>query len=196
MKPVEYRGAKVPLGLGGRLLLLAASMLVSAAIGEAGLRLFFRESLGTEKDEKSLMYRYDAQLGWFPEPNSKHVFTGSRTITVQHNSRGFRDIEPLKTGKPAIAFLGDSFVWGVDVEASERFTDKLQARHPEWNVYNLGVSGYGTDQEYLLLDKYFDEYKPRVVFLIFCSSNDDSDNCWNIRGGYYKPYCVLKGTTL
>src|SRR5882724_1494175 len=196
MKLAGSQRAKLQIGFRARFLLLAASLFISAAIGEIGLRIFFHETFGTEKDEKNLMYQYDSQLGWFPVPNSQNTFTGSRTITIRHNSRGLRDVEPMKTGKPGILFLGDSFVWGVDVEASERFTDKLQARHPEWSIYNFGASGYGTDQEYLLLGKHFDEYKPRVVFLIFCSSNDDSDNCWNVRGGYYKPYCTLSGTTL
>src|SRR6185436_14809707 len=85
---------------------------------------------------------------------------------------------------------------GLDVEAPERFTDKLQAKHPEWAVYNLGVSGYGTDQEYMLLHQFFDDYKPRVVFLVFCVENDDSDNSWNCRWGYYKPYVTVTGTQL
>jgi hypothetical protein len=90
--------------------------------------------------------------------------------------------------------LGDSFVWGYDVEASERFTDKIQARHPEWNVYNLGVSGYGTDQELLLLQLHFDLYKPRVVCLIFSNETDGADNISNVRyGSYYKPYFTVEG---
>src|SRR5438876_3200509 len=89
-------------------------------------------------------------------------------------------------------FLGDSLVWGFDVEASERFTEKLQVRHPEWNIYNLGVSGYGTDQEFLLWQRYFYHYRPRAVILVFCTDNDVDDNAHNARnGGYYKPYFTL-----
>ena len=99
--------------------------------------------------------------------------------------------------RPGILFLGDSYLWGYDVEAAERFTDKLQVRHPEWSIYNLGVSGYGTDQEYLLLNRYFDEYKPQVVFLLFCEETDHEDNRSNMRyGGYYKPYCTITGNRL
>ena len=84
-------------GLRARFLLLAASLFLSAALGEIGLRIFFHETFGTERDEKNLMYRYDPQLGWFPVPNSESTFTGSRAINVKHNSRGFRDVEPVKT---------------------------------------------------------------------------------------------------
>jgi len=183
-------------GIRARICLLSLSLLLAAVLGETVLRVCFHERLAWEQDERNLTYRYDQELGWFPIPNSSNRFTGSRTVSIQHNRLGFRGAEPARNGKPGILFLGDSFVWGFDAEASERFTEKLQTRHPEWNIYNLGVSGYGTDQEYLLLQKYFEQYQPQVVFLMFCTDNDDSDNCWNVRGGYYKPYVTLDGTRL
>jgi hypothetical protein len=113
-----------------------------------------------------------------------------RTIVAVHNSHGFRDVEDAGDGdKPRILFLGDSYLWGYDAEIAERFTDKLQAKHPEWRVSNCGISGYGTDQEFLLLQRIYDEYKPNVVVLVFCTENDDADNSWNYRHeSYYKPY--------
>jgi hypothetical protein len=175
---------------------LVISLLVALALGEAILRLFFARDFRLNSDEKNLCYRYDATLGWFPIPNSTRTFTASRTITAHHNSTGFRGAEHLLGTRPAIMVLGDSFVWGYDVEESERFTEKLQARHPEWVVYNLGVSGYGTDQEYLVLQKYFDTYRPKVVVLVFCLVNDRVDNSWNATYGYYKPYFIKQGDHL
>jgi hypothetical protein len=180
-----------------RLLLLAASLVVAAIIAEGGLRLFFPDKFHIFQDERNAVFRYDPTLGWFPVPNSGARLVASRPITVVHNSQGFRAPEFVKDGKPRVAFLGDSFVWGYDVEAAERFTDKLQAKHPEWNVLNLGVSGYGTDQEYLLLQRYFDEYRPWVIFLVFSTETDPVDNSANVRyGGYYKPYYTLDNNRL
>lgn len=181
----------------GRALLVLGALVFAAVVAEVVLRVFFRESFSFVQDEKNLMYRYDRELGWFPIANSQKNYTGARTISVEHNSEGFRAAEFVKRGEPRIVFLGDSFVWGVDVELGERFTERLQAKHPEWSIYNLGISGYGTDQEYLLLQKYFDRFQPQVVFLMYCAENDDSDNCWNVRhGGYYKPYCLVDGTQM
>ncbi len=59
-----------------------------------------------------------------------------------------------------------------------------------WDIYNLGVSGYGTDQEYLLLKRLIDQIRPDLVLLIFCQ-NDHDDNATNRRYGYYKPYFTL-----
>jgi hypothetical protein len=179
-----------------KLVTLVVAAMVATLIGEIGLRLFWR-GLSLPDDERSLMYRYDKTLGWFPIPNRQAYLLGSRKFGVAHNSEGFRGPERSTNDKPAIVFLGDSFVWGYDVDAAERFTDKLQAKHAEWNIYNFGISGYGTDQEYLLLQQYFDAYKPKLVFLLFCVETDHEDNCSNVRyGGYYKPYCTIAGNRL
>ena len=175
-----------------KLALALLSVIIAAALAELCLMLFFRGQFATFDDERSLLYRYDRTLGWFPIANSKDRFLASRIITVENNSEGFRAPERTATDKPGIIFLGDSFVWGFDVDAPERFTDKLQARHPEWSVFNFGVSGYGTDQEYLLLRERFDAYRPRVVFLLYCTETDEEDNRSNfIPGDYYKPYFIV-----
>jgi hypothetical protein len=100
-----------------------------------------------------------------------------------------RDEEFTLDAQPTIMFLGDSFVWGLDAEADERFTELLKPRIKGYKVLAAGVSGYGTDQEFLLLKKLWPEVKPAVVVLIFCTDNDRQDNSSNIRyEGYQKPY--------
>jgi hypothetical protein len=137
----------------------------------------------------TVVHRYDPELGWLPIPNSVGLFAGSRTISIQHNSLGLRDIEHQPTDRPTVMFVGDSFVWGYDVEADERFTDLLRAELPGIEIVNVGVNGYGTDQEYLLLNRVWNAFRPDVVVLNFTSSNDRNDNTSNmISDGYYKPY--------
>jgi hypothetical protein len=139
--------------------------------------------------ERSLTYRYDAELGWAPMPDSSSIVTNARTIHVQHNRLGFRDIEFQRDARPTMLFIGDSFVWGVDAEADERFTDLLRSRISNFGIVNAGVSGYGTDQEYLLLQRIWPTIQPSLVVLIFCTANDRLDNGTNIRyDGYQKPY--------
>jgi hypothetical protein len=151
----------------------------------------FRE-LREGVSERSLGYRYDAEIGWMPEPNSTSVVTNARAVKVGHNSLGLRDEELVRDGKPVIMFLGDSFVWGLDAEAGERFSDRLKPKFPNYRILAAGVSGYGTDQEYLLLRRLWPQIKPAVVVLVFCSDNDRLDNSSNIRyEGYQKPYFVI-----
>lgn len=171
-----------------RIGLSVAALVLVLAVGEIVMRLFYGEALGIRLDERNLSYRYDADLGWFPVAGGQGTHRGARRIDVRHNRRGFRDPEHAPDDRPGIMVLGDSFVWGYDVQASERFTDRLRDRIPGWAIYNLGVSGYATDQEFLLLQAQFDFYRPAVVILVFCPINDDDDNARNHSFGYYKPY--------
>jgi hypothetical protein len=163
--------------------------LASLAAIEIVLRIIDLRILREAASERSLTYRYDAELGWMPIPNSSSVVTTARTVHVQHNSLGFRDIEFARSARPAMLFMGDSFVWGVDAEANERFTDLLRSRISNYTTVNAGVSGFGTDQEYLLLQRIWATIQPAVVVLIFCTANDRVDNSTNVRyDGYRKPY--------
>lgn len=142
-------------------------------------------------DERSLLYQYDQKLGWFPIPNSENEFRGSQKIIVKNNELGFRDGSYVKKEKPRIAFIGDSFVWGYDVEQNERFTEVLQTKLPNWEILNMGVSGYGTDQSFLLLQRWFDYFKPDIIFLVFFNGNDEIENSTNNSYGFYKPYYTV-----
>ncbi len=172
--------------------MMVITVVVGLLLAELGLRIFMFQSFPDfeRMSPVRLGYQYDATLGWFPAPHS-HQEMGylQTTISLDHNSRGFRDAEPTFDSRPRVLFLGDSFTWGYCVEASKRFSDRLRQRHPEWQIYNFGVVGYGNDQEFLLLQRHFEEYKPRVVFLVFCTENDRTDNCANGDPRWaFKPY--------
>src|SRR4051812_47921106 len=108
---------------------LAIAIMTLAAL-EIVLRVADFRELREGVNERSLSYLYDAELGWFPPPNSSSIVANARTIHVQHNSLGLRDIEFAGDARPTILFLGDSFVWGLDAEADERFSNLLRKRIP------------------------------------------------------------------
>jgi len=170
----------------------AVSLLITVAtlaVTEILLRIADFRALRQDESERSLAYGYDAELGWAPTPNSVSTVTTARTIHARHNSLGFRDVEFEPDGRPVMLFIGDSFVWGVDAEAGERFTDLLRDRLPQFQIVNAGVSGYGTDQEYLWLQRIWDSVRPQAVVMVFCTDNDRLDNVSNLRyGRYRKPY--------
>jgi hypothetical protein len=171
---------------------VAIMTIVTLAALEIILRVVDLRELREGVSERSLSYQYDAELGWMPVPGSSASVTNARTIQVHHNSLGLRDEEFALDARPTIVFLGDSFVWGLDAEADERFTDLLKPRIPGAHILAAGVSGYGTDQEYLLLRKLWPKVKPSVVVLIVCTDNDRQDNSSNIRyEGYQKPYFTI-----
>jgi len=168
---------------------IAIMTIVTLGALEVILRIVDLRELREGVSERSLSYQYDAELGWMPMPGSVSTATNARTVQVRHNSLGLRDDEFILDAKPTIMFLGDSFVWGLDAEASERFTEILKPRIPDYKILAAGVSGFGTDQEYLLLQRLWPKVRPAVVVLMFCANNDRDDNSSNIRyEGYQKPY--------
>lgn len=168
---------------------IAIITIVTMAALEIILRVVDLRELREGVSERSLSYRYDDELGWMPVPGSSSDVTNARTIHASHNSLGLRDEEFVLDRQPTIMFLGDSFVWGLDAEANERFSELLKPRISGYKSLAAGVSGYGTDQEYLLLKKLWPKVRPAVVVLIFCTDNDREDNSTNIRyEGYQKPY--------
>jgi hypothetical protein len=171
----------------------ALTVFLVAALTLAAMELLLRfadfRELRQDASERSLAYGYDAELGWAPIPDSVSTVTTARTIHATHNSLGFRDVEFSPDGRPVMLFIGDSFVWGVDAEANERFTDLLRNKLTQFTIVNAGVSGYGTDQEYLWLQRIWPKVRPAIVVLFFCTDNDRKDNSTNIRyQRYRKPY--------
>jgi hypothetical protein len=132
-------------------------------------------------------YSHDPELGWIPAPNSAKQQTASRTVTLKHNSLGLRDVEFMPGGGLTILFLGASFVYGIEVEAEERFTERLRSDLPGVRIVNAGIPGYGTDQEYLLLRRLWPHIQPNIVVLLFGPS-DRNGNTINFRFHAFKPY--------
>ncbi len=65
-------------------------------------------------------------------------------------------------------------------------SELLEARHPDWEIINAGVAGYGTDQVILLLEEQGRALHPDVVLYLF-HPNDVEDNNDDSRYGYHKP---------
>jgi len=170
-----------------------AVLLVTLVACEVILRVIDLRYLRMDESGVAPVYAHDPELGWFPIPNSAQTYTGARTVNVRHNSLGLRDIEHDSAPRPTIAFLGDSFVWGYDAEENERFTNILRGKLPDRRIVNAGVTAYGTDQEYLLLQRIWSRFNPNVVVLMICVDNDRIENSTNLRyDGPYKPYFDLR----
>ena len=114
----------------------------------------------------------------FPYLNS----TDNYNVLAVFNSDGFRDDE-FKVEKDVdvfrIAVLGDSFEEALQVELADTWQKVLMRKlegdlKRKVEVYNFGVSGYGTDQEWLTLKEKVWKYKPDLVILAF-TANDIGD---------------------
>lgn len=139
--------------------------------------------------------RHDPWLGWSNRPNAnqQHV-TDDFDVTVRVNEHGFRGgpWPGLRDGRSRVLVLGDSKIFGWGVEDHECATALLGESHPEWDVINAGVIGYGTGQEFVLLKRLLPETQPSVVVVVF-SSNDPLEMMSRHAYGKAKPWLERRG---
>lgn len=176
---------------------LAATLSLAAALTVAELATRrLRPELTVGANERVFFGTYDPRLGWRNRPNVDGTFFGTH---VRHNASGQRDKErqPARRGKgPRVMVLGDSFVWGFRIEASDRFTDRLEQMMPGSDILNFGCSGYGQDQEYLLLEREIRRWRPDVVVVMIHVASDLENNRSAIQYGYHKPLFRIVGGNL
>ncbi len=154
------------------------AFLVMGCLSEGIVRIFFPD-WGPRTAALSRFWTHDAFLGWSHIPNARGPFNvlGQETL-ISINSKGFRDIErsyERSIPRYRILVLGDSMVWGYGVRQEEIFTALLEKELQGIDVINLGVSGYGTDQELILLQKEGVRYQPDLIVVVI-ASNDFQEN--------------------
>ncbi|MDQ2693571.1 MAG: hypothetical protein M3Y68_16155 [Chloroflexota bacterium] len=123
-------------------------------------------------------------LGWVLQPNTTYLYKiPEGKVSVTYNSQGWRDIEHAvekPDGVFRILVLGDSFMEANSVELEKTFHRQVEKLARETasqvEVINLGVSGYGTLQEYLAFQHMGQLYEPDLVILGFFDGNDVINN--------------------
>jgi lysophospholipase L1-like esterase len=143
---------------------------------------------------------YHPDLGWFNRPGYRAVLKGpdENESVIAINSNGLREEEvdyEKPPGKKRVIVLGDSFAWGYGLKAEERLSDLLKEEFPGVQMVNMGVVGYSTDQECVLLEKEGLKYRPDGVLLLV-HDTDIFHNALFANYGKKKPHFVFKGTEL
>ncbi len=178
---------------------LLGSFLLAFSIAEIGLRV-----AGVEYP---IFRQSDPVTGvsYIPDASGWQTSEGRAYISI--NREGFRDRDHeihKPPGTLRIAVLGDSFTAAVQVSLEstywsvlERELAKLVAdRYPDVEVMAFGVGGYGTAQQYLLLQNQVWKYSPDIVVLAVCTGNDLRDNLRALSGKSYVPYFHYVGEHL
>lgn len=173
--------------------LLAA---VALALGGAGAALLIAELLlrlfGIYYPPGGAFFVPDRYTGWGNRAGAEGASDVECPSHVRINSDGLRDREHSSAKPPGVlrvAVLGDSFTEALQVPMERDFCSVLERRlggcealrdlRPE--VINFGVSGYGTAQELITLQRKVWKYSPDVVVLAYFPGNDLYDNARDLQ---------------
>lgn len=179
-----------------RLALMLAPFILAWLGLELGLRVGWVREPWLAPDGGTAIYRLNLLTGWGHRPSMQSsLIAPEYRVKVQFNSDGLRNEEcphERVPGRGRIMVLGDSFTFGVGVEAEQTFAKVLQHRMlRDTDVINTGTTGFGTDQEYLYLAYEGVKYRPDLVVLAFYAENDMVDNQRRGGLGYPKPFFVM-----
>lgn len=168
----------------------------------------------TQKISESF-HQPDTILGWKGTPNHEGVFFRKEFMNkMQLNNFGSHDAKDYDEEKAEdscrIILIGDSITEGAQVNVDKTFSHLLEkmlnghykintsdnALKKVYETYNLGVSGYGTAQEFLMLKEFALKYKPDIVILGVAVLNDIRNNVFALDKDKTKPYAIIKNDNI
>ncbi len=146
-----------------QMLLTMAAVVFALGLAEGGLRLWFGVSDWLNPPDREIA----AGIGWRP---AEHVsmdrdVPGFGRVHYTTVEGGFRLFGDPQTSKLKVLAIGDSFTESLMVSDGEAYYHHLAAARPDIEFFAIGAGGYGTLQEYLLLDHVVDRVKPDLVLL-------------------------------
>lgn len=163
------------------ILLASLSALIGLGVAliaaEYLLRYQRAQILGSDHMDPGLI-RYHAQMGWRTVPlwrgrHSHHDFD----VTYGTDRYGFRVSPALdESRKRRIAWVGDSFTFGLGVDDGDTFVNRLNLLDRGAAHLNYGIPGFSTDQEWLLIQREVLGFRPDEIVLVVYLGNDLLDN--------------------
>jgi len=119
-----------------------------------------------------------------------------RNVKNDYFNYGFKRWGNLSSDKSRILIIGDSFTEMVTVNNGEEWYSYLEKNLTGYDFFVYGQGAFGTMQEYIIINDFYDIINPDFIILQFCQ-NDFSDNYykWDKRlfpysFPGYRPYLV------
>ncbi len=143
----------------------------------------------------------DQDLGWkatehYQEALVEKTKNGTfYTVRRSQTQYGFRQFGDLKSTRLKILVVGDSFTHATAV-SDDRTYHAILSKLLDVEVFAYGVGGYGTLQEFLVLDRYLDIIGPDVVLWQYCindfiNNDNELERLSRINNnGWVRPYWV------
>jgi hypothetical protein len=171
--------------LGARLLLVLASLVVGFIVSEAAAQIYVAKIAKQGK-----LFEPDEQLGWIPLPNLtlERINPDGEPWRIVTDDRSVRGPSTWQPGKTRVLMVGDSFVFGEGVDIEERFDTLLAQAMPDLSIVNIGVMGYGPDQQLLRSRQWRDDLRKGDILMLVTYGNDFFDISKPRHSGRSKPW--------
>jgi hypothetical protein len=122
------------------------------------------------------IFEYHPIIGYRYIPNLQtRVQHESGGYLVKVNSLGFRsemEFNPGKTnGTKRILLFGDSYTAADGVSNKKRYSDVVMQQLPDTEIYNFGMPGTGTDQQYLIYREYAKDIEHDLIMIVVMVEN-------------------------
>ena len=194
-----------------KLFLVLTSILITLSLVEIGYRVFFEQETYYAGDFNKRFYEHDSTLGYRMERTGKFdaIKINSNGDTLFHTSytiiadtAGNHPSLPRRMGyhnprdSNELVFLGCSFTFGEGLSDQQNLP-YLIGEQNEWNVVNLGCTGYGIHQVYELYRSKYGRTDNRNRTFIYSFLYDHILRAtglyeWNLGG----PYLISRGDSI
>lgn len=156
----------------GGLLLVTGSIALVLIVFE----ITFRVKDALYPVELSPIVEPHPQRGW--QARTRYHFSGMKrdasnreyAVEIITDENGFRVFGDLDADACRVFCIGDSFTFAEDADQSETYY-AVAGKILDLNMFAYGAQGYGTLQEYLVLEEWLDRIKPDIVVWQFCRND-------------------------
>jgi hypothetical protein len=169
------------------LAVLAVTVVIILVLGELTLRVVhyykWKRPLFFAAQGVAQPLYPDAKLGWRATENynSRELARDAAGKTYQvcgsSDGNGFRFFGDPPSEKIKILVIGDSYTQAIEVSNARAYYGVMAAHLPKAEFFVYGAGGYGTLQEYLIIDEWIERIKPQVLLLQLCT-NDFINNSY------------------
>jgi hypothetical protein len=114
---------------------------------------------------RSPLRRTSESTGWETTPNVRLTYTNPAfgLVRVTTGPHGFRRWDRFDPGAIRVFAIGDSYTEALQVSDGQAWFDHLARLAPTVSIFAYGTGGYGTLQEYMMLDRHVDSIRPDVI---------------------------------
>jgi len=187
------------------IVIIFLSLTLIFIIGEMTLRLYhyYKYRISILNDANHGLLSKDDKLGWKMSNNLKvkvkDQLNNAQYINIETNEYGFRLFGDPQSNKIKLFFIGDSFTAAMDISNDKTYYGIIKNLIKDVEVFAYGAGGFGSLQEFMILDEFIDLIKPDIIIWQFYENDfTDNSNELDMLKSFYntgtpRPYLDLNG---